>query len=569
MLKKNPTNIGSGIPTNMGLDHVGLIVPNVREAARFLIEVFDAEIDWEVKRDPKPTFGERGWDTIFDVHPDAYMPHVMMLKCGEHPLTQYVELFEWVSPDQYVPPKGWHKFSDQGNSYISFTVDDMDRVIRHIKQHVLPKWPGTRLIQDPPMEFPLRGEVCTSTFLVSPWGMWIEISCWSESRHKGTIISAQREEKKNPFIDVPIKDLPTPSFLIDLDVVDHNCALMQKRFFDKNMDWRIPSKAHKCPQFSKYMMERGAKGVVLLTLDEAEKFAQSGVDDIYLANILGTPDDLIRLSLLAKQVKRLRVAADNADYIHDLSAAVKKWEITSPIEVLVELNINHNRCGTTVDDAAHLAQLVHQIQQDNGSLIFAGITGYEGHTPILAPTDKTRETQLSHAILRAAKEKIESLGIPVPVVSGGGSCNYIDCLKTDILTEVQAGGGALGDLLYYHKANLKDHGHHMGAMVLTQIVSMPEDRSRAVGDAGFKSIGWHPFAGLAEAKNRPDLRTSGLSAEHIRFDSPDGKPLDLNRGQKILLTPAYVDAMGFLHSQIYAVRKGKVVDIWPTVSHLV
>lgn len=557
---------GTGIPTNMGFDHVGLIVPNVQKAADFLIEVFDAEVDWEVKRDPRPTFGERGWAEIFDVHPDSYMPHVMMLKCGEHPLTQYIELFEWVSPDQYVPPKGWHAFSDQGNSYISFTVEDIDSVIGHIKKNVLPKWPGTRLIQDPPMTFPLRGEVCTSTFLVSPWGMWIELTCWSESKKKGTVIAAQRMDKPNPLIGAIIETLPTPSFLIDLDIVDHNCALMHKRFSEKNIDWRIPSKAHKCPEFSKYMMKLGAKGVVLLTLDEAEKFADEGVDDIYLANIVGTPEDLIRLSLLAKRVKRLRVAADNDQYIRDLSSAVMRWEITTPIEVLVELNINHNRCGTTVDDAVCLAQLVQQIYLTNGSLVFAGITGYEGHTPILAPADKTRETHISHDILRQAKEKIEASGIPVPVVSGGGSCNYMDSIDTDILTEIQAGGGALGDLLYYHKAHLNNHGHKMGAMVLTQVVSMPQDRSRAVADAGFKSIGWHPFAGLAEVRDRPDIRTTGLSAEHIRLDNPEGQPLDLVRGQKILLTPAYVDAMGFLHKQIYAVRKGKVVAIWPTVS---
>ena len=28
------------------------------------------------------------------------MPHVVMLKCGDHFLTQYIEVFEWYSPDQ-------------------------------------------------------------------------------------------------------------------------------------------------------------------------------------------------------------------------------------------------------------------------------------------------------------------------------------------------------------------------------------------------------------------------------------------------------------------------------------
>src|SRR3712207_139519 len=99
----------------------------------------------------------------------------MMLKCGDHHLAQYVELFEWVSPDQRVPAtqSGWDKFSDIGHSYLSFTVKDIHAVLDYIKKV---NWPGVRIIQDPPMNFPLRGEICTSTFIVSPWGMWIELT---------------------------------------------------------------------------------------------------------------------------------------------------------------------------------------------------------------------------------------------------------------------------------------------------------------------------------------------------------------------------------------------------------
>ena len=218
MSKSNYHKQGTGIPTNMGLDHVGIVVPDAKQAADFLIDVFDAEFDWEVKRESKPTAGERGWSEIFGVHPDAYMPHVIMLKCGEQPLTQYVEIFEWKSPDQQKlnGEGGWHKFSDVGNSYISFTVKDMDAVVKHIKENVIPKYKGVRFIQDPPMSFPLRGEVCTSIFLVSPWGMWIELTSWSESQHKGKVVRAQRQPEVNPYVGKHISKLPTPEFMIDL-----------------------------------------------------------------------------------------------------------------------------------------------------------------------------------------------------------------------------------------------------------------------------------------------------------------------------------------------------------------
>src|SRR3990167_8879493 len=564
-MKQNPNG---GIPTNMGLDHVGIVVPNAQEAADFLMEVFDAEFDWEVKREPHPTAGERGWSTIFGVHYEAYMPHVIMLKCGEYPLTQYVEIFEWKSPDhqQLNGDNGWHKFSDIGNSYISFTVQDIDSVVTHIKKHFIQRWKGTRFIQDPPMQFPLRGEICTSTFLVSPWGMWIELTCWSKSKERGTVIKAQQKKEKNKYIGQHIYHLPTPSFLVDLDVVDHNIRLMTSRIVESGIEWRIPSKAHKCPELAKYIIAQGnANGVVLLTLHEAENFAKQGINNIYLANQVGE-EEFESLSLLAKQVKCLRVAIDDSVYLQNLAQAVERWEIITPIEVLIELNVNHDRCGvSTIEEAINLARLAKQIEMNTGSIIFAGITGYEGHTPIMPPIEKSQETKKSHDLLAKAKSSIESAGIKVNVVSGVGSCNYMDCLDAGILTEIQAGGGALCDLLYYHKANLKDYGHKMGALILTQIISVPSDQSRAIGNAGFKAVGWHPFGGLPAPRDDKELRVIGLSAEHTKFEKIDKSAVNLARGDKIVLIPGYTDAMGFLHKEIYGIRNDHVEHVWKTV----
>ncbi len=557
---------GTGIPTNMGLDHVGIVVPDVQRAVEFLIDVFDAELDWEIRREPTPTAGERGWSSIFGVHPESYMAHVAMVRCGEHPLTQYVELFEWNSPDQAKPKDGWFKFSDLGNSYISFSVKDIESVIKHIKEKVFPKWPGTRFIQDPPMNFPLRGEVCTSTFLVAPWGQWIELTCWSKSKELGRVIKAQQVPTRHPSIGASIQTLPTPAFMVDLDVVDHNTKLISERASAKGMKWRVPCKAHKSPDLAKYILERSnAEGVVLLTLAEAERFAAAGIDDIYLANQLASPEEIERLSLLAKKVKRLTVAVDSAAYLAELAVMVKSWEITTPIEVLVELNINHNRCGVSVDEAVRLARLADDIARTSGAVIFAGITGYEGHTPVLPPAEKTHQTRLAHSILKEAREKIEAAGIRVGVVSGGGSCNYIDCLEVGILTELQAGGGAICDLLYCNAANLREYGHRPGALLLTQVVSMPDDKSRAIGNAGFKATGWHPFGGLPQPRDRNDLEVIGLSAEHTKIKVKD-PTAPIARGDKIVLIPGYTDAMGFLHRTIYGIRSDRVVEVWNTVS---
>jgi 3-hydroxy-D-aspartate aldolase len=183
----------AGIPGNMGQDHMGFVVRNADEASRFFQEVFDCEFDWEVRRPPHPDAGVRGWDSWLHVNPRAHMPHVVMLKCGDHMLTQYIELFQWVDPDQVVPAGGWPRFSDIGFSYVSFTVKDIAAVWEHVRGLIRDvKYPGLRLVQDPPMVFPLRGELCSSAFMVTPWGMWIEVTQWSESARLASIIKPIR-----------------------------------------------------------------------------------------------------------------------------------------------------------------------------------------------------------------------------------------------------------------------------------------------------------------------------------------------------------------------------------------
>jgi len=66
--------------------------------------------------------------------------------------------------------------------------------------------------------------------------------------------------------------------------VDANAKLMAQRMRDAGVNWRPPVKAHRCPQLARALLEHGANGVLVLTLDEAQLFADWGFTDIHLAN---------------------------------------------------------------------------------------------------------------------------------------------------------------------------------------------------------------------------------------------------------------------------------------------
>jgi 3-hydroxy-D-aspartate aldolase len=572
--------LGQPLPGLLGVDHVGLVVPNVSLASAFLRDAFDCRFDWEVTRDPKPTSGERGWDKTFAIHPESYMPHVLMLKCGPYHLAQYVELFEWVSPDQVRPqgPDGWLRFSDVGNSYVAFTVANISAVVEHLERVVFPKYPGTRMVQPTPMSFPLRGELCTSFFIVSPWGMWIEISYWEKSTplhpHLPGRAAAKEQEKVVVFGDEPVVAtqkhaaigksitlIDTPAVWVDLAAMETNVRLLQSRL--KLVQWLPVVKAHKAAGLAQRLVDLGARGVVVLTVSEAEAMSVLRSTEqlvIYIANQVTVPPKLTRLVQLAARNPHLRyrVNVDNAMIAADLNNAAKGAGVV--LEVAIELNIGHNRTGVTPQETVALARLI--LSKTNLRLV--GIAGYEGHTPVLAPAEKLAATQRAHAVLREAKTLLEAAGVAVGIVSGGGSSNYPQALEVGVLTELQAGGVALCDKLYLTLAHLEQHGHVPALYVETTVTSVQSHPTRAAADAGFKSVGWHPFAGnpLIIDSDVACVEVSGMSAEHLRMRPKEGCQLNVTMHQRLRVIPGYGDSFLGAQKQIYAVRNCIVEDVW-------
>jgi D-serine deaminase-like pyridoxal phosphate-dependent protein len=584
---------GTGVPGNLGFDHMGIVVQDALRAAEFLMDVFDAEFDWEVRREAHPTAGERGWDKLFDVHPDAFMPHVLMLRCGEQPLTQYIELFEWSSPDQAYAraaghgPDAWPRFSDVGFAYLSFSVYDMAPVLEHIRTHVYPKYPGSRLCQDPPMAFPLRGDVCTSTFLRSGMGFWVEITSWERGRLAATVVRAQRPRLNEPpaalapglgrasstdpeseWIGRPVHELPTPAFVVDVAALERNARRLRERCEQRGVSWRAVMKAHRAPALARWMcVEQRANGVVLLSLAECEALAACrrlecpGVH-VYLANQVPR-ERLGRLALVARALDdQLRVAVDSVAYAEALSAEVCKWEIPHPIEALLEFDIGHHRAGCNVDDAAEFARAVRALP----GLRVVGVTGYEGHTPVLPDEDKRRATLEAHTLLQRAADAVRAEGVDVRVISAGGSSNLHHVLEAGVVNELQAGGGLFGDRLYLEKAGLSALGFEPAALLLASVTSAHRD-GRLIVDAGFKHAGIHPFSPLPRPRDYGSdvIEVTGVSAEHLRMRVLNASACTLAYGDKMLLHAGYLDSFGFLHSRIFGVLDDRVVAVWDTL----
>jgi D-serine deaminase-like pyridoxal phosphate-dependent protein len=342
-------------------------------------------------------------------------------------------------------------------------------------------------------------------------------------------------------------DIDTPALLIDLDLMEENLRRMAAFFADRPSALRPHTKTHKCPALAHKQLEAGAAGICCAKLGEAEVMADAGISDILIANEVVGPRKMDRLMQLAWRAD-VMVEVDDAENVEDLSAAAVAHGVRP--RVLVEVNIGHNRCGVEPGEAA--LALARKVAGSAG-LRFAGLAGYEGHLVLVKDRAQREEgCRLAMQRLLGSRELIEHDGIPVGIVSAGGTGTYDITGAWPGVTEVQAGSYVLMDTSYRQL----DLGFGCALSVLSTIMSVPAN-GRAVADAGMKAMSCE--FGEPGVKDRADVRVGHLSEEHtiLDLDRPG-----LRLGEKVEFIPSHVCTTVNLHTEFYGIRKGKVECVW-------
>jgi D-serine deaminase-like pyridoxal phosphate-dependent protein len=351
---------------------------------------------------------------------------------------------------------------------------------------------------------------------------------------------------------IPKEEIDSPALLIDLAAMEANLRRMADFFRHREARLRPHAKTHKCPTIAKRQLDLGAIGITCAKLGEAEVMAKAGVRDILIANQIIGSAKISRLVNLA-QTADVMVAADDAQNMRTLSAAASAQNVK--IRVLVEVNIGMGRCGVEPGQAA--LALAQEIDRCPG-LVFAGLMGYEGHLVFLPSLkERTERCRQAMSLLLESKDLIERTGLPVTIVSAGGTGTYAITGEIPGVTEVQAGSYLFMDGRYRGIEGLEDFP--CALTLLATVISRPHPQ-RAIIDAGMKSI-THEF-GLPQVKDRPGAKLVALAEEHgiISLEEPDPH---LKVGDKIELIVSHGCTTINLHDQYYTIRDGFLEAIWP------
>jgi D-serine deaminase-like pyridoxal phosphate-dependent protein len=347
------------------------------------------------------------------------------------------------------------------------------------------------------------------------------------------------------FLGRPIGSIATPALVVDLDLLEQNLGRMAAYFAGRPCKLRPHFKSHKCVELARRQLAAGAcTGITCAKLAEAEQLAAGGIQDILIANQVVGADKARRLAAL-KGRGTVRCAVDSLENARLLSGVATESGVRIP--VLLEVDIGMKRCG--VPPGAPALALARELSRLPG-LRFDGLQAYEGHVVDLPdPDERRRRAGAAVALVIETRRALERAGIPVALVSGGGTGTYDITGDLEGIDEVQCGSYALMDWMY---ARVRTE-FVVARWILATIVS--SHPGYAVADVGAKGLGceW----GKPLVAGHPEATARSVSEEHTTFDG-----LRADVGDPVRLIPSHGCTTQNLYRRMWIVRGGTVVDRW-------
>ena len=376
-----------------------------------------------------------------------------------------------------------------------------------------------------------------------------------------------------------VSDLPTPALLVDRARLQSNLDAMQARADAQGVALRPHVKTHKCVEIARLQVARGARGLTVATVDEAEAFAAAGFYDVRLATPVVSEGKLARLAALADGGTRVSFTVDSP-------AGVRRAARACPgAEVLVEIDTGYGRCGVRWDDAPALTAVADAVGQSG--LTLAGLLSHGGDAygpPAEGETaDDLRRRAMTDERDRvlAAAATLAAAGLLAPGATlSVGSTPGVTAFENReaggfTVTEVRPGTYAFMDAMQVAlgSARLQDCALVCVGTVLSKR-RFDDGTERVVTDAGKKALtsdlrpGSAAFGTVLYSPRtmiaHPHAVVSGLSEEHGWVDSPGGVIWDV--GDPVFVVPNHACVAVATRRQLHVVEGDEVTDVWDVVA---
>lgn len=365
-----------------------------------------------------------------------------------------------------------------------------------------------------------------------------------------------------------IRNIKTPSLLIDIESVKRNAARISDIAKRNGVRLRPHIKTHKCIEVARIQTAGHDGAITVSTLAEAHAFAANGFSDITYAVPIerGKFDETIGL---ARMDVKLNLLTDDAETVNDLNAGAGRAGVN--FDVFVKIDCGTHRVG--VEPHTREAIEIPRRISDAANLNFAGILTHAGHSynatsmeEILAVAHHERDVMVELA------ERLRAGGIDVPTVSIGSTptITQVDHLKG--IDEVRPGNYIFFDGFQAELGSCRFDDTAL--TVLSAIVHKDKVRRRLVIDAGAIAlskdrgpVGLDPSCGYGHVLdiegNETAMRVTSLSQEHGEIDAGESSEFDrLRVGDRVRILANHSCLTAAQHTHYNVIENEQIVDRW-------
>ena len=348
--------------------------------------------------------------------------------------------------------------------------------------------------------------------------------------------------------------LETPTMLLFQDLMDHNIrSVCEMVGGGQNLIAHV--KTHKSEAVARKQVEVGIAGFKCATLKEMEMVLQAGAQKAILSYPQAQERKIERLCDLTSSYPDAWIATIVSTPFHlDVLATVAARRKQS-LGAMLDLDAGLHRTGIGFGpDAAKLYREIdaHQFLQPSGFHL------YDGHDNFSDVVQREAAAQRNIESLQEFQQQIESAGMPVPCVVGGGSFSFAYYARTEGMY------GSPGTFIYWdtgYSTAMPDMPFRCAALILTQVVDRYPDAGTITTDLGYKGISGDLL--VEERASLLGLGTAQLFSqdeEHGVFRIPGELP---NVGDYFLAVPGHICPTTIRYPGIHVIDKaGEVVDYY-------
>ncbi|MGQ0813339.1 MAG: alanine racemase [Gemmatimonadota bacterium] len=349
-----------------------------------------------------------------------------------------------------------------------------------------------------------------------------------------------------------LDEIFTPAAVVDVDRMTANLDKMARYAAKHDLALWPHTKTHKTPELSQEQLRRGAAGMTVATLHEAEVMSAVTENILLAYPPVGHPK-LKRLAALAER-SRVTIALDSHEVLDGVQAALRGS--SAHVGVLVELDAGMHRVGIGSPRAAvTLAAAV----RDARNLDYAGVMFYPGHIRA-SVSEQQYEIATTRALINEFVAALLEADLVPARVSGGSTPTASSSHLFDVVNEIRPGTYIFNDRTTSSigACDWSECAYTVLATVVSTAVT-----GQAVVDAGSKALFREELRGVGTAGfgallDRPEVVVRNMSEEHGLLDltKTDWRP---RVGDRVRIVPNHVCVSVNLHGRLWLERAGELV----------